>query len=492
MHVVGLIITDEVYARSFLNVNLLKELNSNKLVLFKARHLNFDEDYRCFFSKVIEIDFESQRKNKFILLALELQSWKSRKLSKTFSYKFRLRYPSFISLIKKRNFKSNNKSSIREYSSSSNKFDQANKSQNNFKSQFFGLSFVKLKIRKILIQIISLNIIFTMFIKLTGVFRILNNELMKHLKLNNVDLVLLPTGSMMAHDQIILNSCNQMSIKTYFLMDNWDNLSSKSVFLKRPDFISTWGPQSTLHAIEIHGFKFKEIFQLGSARFIDYSPDKTEPDESSDTYILFIGSVYRYKELDLLVKLDEEIEHNSDLKGKLKLIYRPYPGSERIIAMSAMNLKHTFLDSFTAEAYELELRTKFVGKLKVKLPIPGYYNELIRNSLFCIGGLSSMLLEASLFNKTYLAIATSEKNNLRSPATYLANFTHLEEIELLPNVKICNSIGSLIENFNQTINQKDLVDSNLIAANLSYFITTDTRKFGHRLANSINVVQAKQ
>ena len=158
--------------------------------------------------------------------------------------------------VKKRNFKSNNKSSIREYSSSSNKFDQANKSQNNFKSQFFGLSFVKLKIRKILIQIISLNIIFTMFIKLTGVFRILNNELMKHLKLNNVDLVLLPTGSMMAHDQIILNSCNQMSIKTYFLMDNWDNLSSKSVFLKRPDFISTWGPQSTLHAIEIHGFKF--------------------------------------------------------------------------------------------------------------------------------------------------------------------------------------------------------------------------------------------
>ena len=85
---IGLIITDEVYARSFLNVRLLKELNSDKLVLLKARHLKFDEELRCFFLKVIEIDFQSHRKNKIIILALELQAWKNRKLSKTFSYKF--------------------------------------------------------------------------------------------------------------------------------------------------------------------------------------------------------------------------------------------------------------------------------------------------------------------------------------------------------------------------------------------------------------------
>ena len=65
------------------------------------------------------------------------------------------------------------------------------------------------------------------------------------------------------------------NILSYLIIDNWDNLSSKVCYYYKPDFISTWGERSKLHAIKISRFK-EQITVVGSARFDNYFKIRNE------------------------------------------------------------------------------------------------------------------------------------------------------------------------------------------------------------------------
>ena len=58
--------------------------------------------------------------------------------------------------------------------------------------------------------------------------------------------------------------------KILFLVDNWDNISSKTIFIEKPDAISVWGDQTVKHANLIQKINKKKIFKLGSPKFDNY------------------------------------------------------------------------------------------------------------------------------------------------------------------------------------------------------------------------------
>ena len=51
------------------------------------------------------------------------------------------------------------------------------------------------------------------------------------------------------------------------LVDNWDNLCSKSVFLLKPYQVGVYSQQAKNHADRIQGLDNKSIFILGSPRY---------------------------------------------------------------------------------------------------------------------------------------------------------------------------------------------------------------------------------
>ncbi len=59
--------------------------------------------------------------------------------------------------------------------------------------------------------------------------------------------------------------------KTVVLIDNWDNLSSKTAFIENPDYLGVWGTQSVGFAKDIHQMTNDKIRIMGTPRFDVYT-----------------------------------------------------------------------------------------------------------------------------------------------------------------------------------------------------------------------------
>ena len=69
---------------------------------------------------------------------------------------------------------------------------------------------------------------------------------------------------------IAIVTCSYLDIESIVIVDNWDNLSSKSVLLKYPDKLLVWSDQMADHAQRIQGMQSCDIKVIGSARFDHY------------------------------------------------------------------------------------------------------------------------------------------------------------------------------------------------------------------------------
>ena len=76
------------------------------------------------------------------------------------------------------------------------------------------------------------------------------------------DLVVYPTNAFEPLVSEIPIICKNYKVKSYFLIDNWDNLSSKSILINQPDYISVWGKQTANHAKKIQGISSKKYLLM--------------------------------------------------------------------------------------------------------------------------------------------------------------------------------------------------------------------------------------
>ena len=54
------------------------------------------------------------------------------------------------------------------------------------------------------------------------------------------NLIILPFGSQELILPQVVKFCRDKKINSYFITDNWDNLSSKSIIEDKPNFIGVW------------------------------------------------------------------------------------------------------------------------------------------------------------------------------------------------------------------------------------------------------------
>jgi len=122
-----------------------------------------------------------------------------------------------------------------------------------------------------LLQMIYGNLfIFPFFIFFYRLRLTLNKSLEKYVESLKPDLILFPSSAFDPIGYDILEISRKKKVKTIFLIDNWDNLCSKTVFLRKPDFITVWGRQSLEHGVKIQGLREKQIITIGTPRFNIY------------------------------------------------------------------------------------------------------------------------------------------------------------------------------------------------------------------------------
>ena len=274
------------------------------------------------------------------------------------------------------------------------------------------------------------------------------------------NLIILPFGSQELILPQVVKFCRDKKINSYFITDNWDNLSSKSIIEDKPNFIGVWGKQTKNHAIQIQDFNDKQIFLLGSPRFdiIYEKRDKKIQNDFEFNYILFLGHLFDWNEEDVIKILDEEISAKKNIYQNTKIIYRPHP--QRIARVRSTNLKNVIIDQDVKE----------VGTY---WPSLDNYFKIIQNSLFVVGSLTTGLLEASAFNKRYMLICYDDKNDFFNQGTLLKRYTHVQGLDKIETIEFCNKKQDVILKF-RNLFEKSMNKPNIkTSSEIDYFITGD-------------------
>jgi hypothetical protein len=301
------------------------------------------------------------------------------------------------------------------------------------------------------------------------------------------DIALLPCSAYDPLGNDVARLGKSLGFKTLFLVDNWDNLSSKSIFWAAPDFLGVWGEQSREHAAQIHSIDRGRVVLLGTPRFEAYYQVVKERVKSPYPfpYILFCGAALAFNELEALTLLDQELERNAATYGDLKIVYRPHPyRQERLCPdrFRQQDYRHVVLDQQMAATY-----------YERGYPAPmalDYYPALLASAKAVVCPLTTMLVEALICRTPVLAIVYDDGLHYTSPHNAYRFYLHFEGLERMVGLELNRERARLGENLRSLISNLPVLEREHVDASLEYFIHRDSRTYAQRLVAAVDEIGA--
>ena len=272
----------------------------------------------------------------------------------------------------------------------------------------------------------------------------------------------------------------KIKIKILYLVDNWDNLSSKSTLFSKNSTFTVWGKQTLKHANKIQKIKKNQIKLLGTPRFENYFHLRNKKIKSyfKFKYILFVESTLPV-ESSILPVLDKIISQNEKFKN-LKIIYRPHPWRKSLKVYNQKEFKNIIIDPQIKKNYSIK---NFSSSFQPSLD---YYPALLKNAEFVISGPTSMIIESLIFRKPILLLNFKIKNFLLSPFNILKNFEHFKNIEKCSLIVKHSYEKDLEKNLLKCLNLRKNIDKNLIDNERDYFLTEKCKNYKNNLNKIIN------
>lgn len=300
-----------------------------------------------------------------------------------------------------------------------------------------------------------------------------NNQLKQLILTQKPDLVLMPTNGYFSFELDMEYTLHQLNQKYISLVDNWDNLTTKTILTYKANHYGVWGGQNRIHAKEVQGIDINDTSSIGTPRYEVYK--KKHLKRLFDfKYILFTGSSNQFDEYKILKKMNYILDNTKNIK----LVYRPHPWRESNEFPNLSNLKNIVLDPQIENFYKNK-KNDFSFNFTPDLD---YYPDLVGGAEFVIGGPTSMMIEAQLIKKKYIVFAHEENNQKYSPKKWLNAYNHFSELFLLKNLIIIHNLNELDQKILELINNETPYEEDGF---LNYFIAFDNESYSQKLTKLI-------
>ena len=306
------------------------------------------------------------------------------------------------------------------------------------------------------------------------------------------DLIIAPSGG---SDPLVIDAVRvgrELGVPTLVVIYNWDNLSSKSAFPVRPDYLGVVGRQSVDHAWRIHRIRPERVGLLGGPYIDHYFRHEAGSTESPFPfrYVLFAGCYLPFDELSALERLEAEIE----ARGlDLKVVYRPHPrrrARRRPDFVDESRFRHVVIDPQVREAY-LQTFQRGDGKSTVpQLPSLDYYPALLENAEFVVCPLSTMIIESAIFERRVLVIAYDDEIHPYSPAVAV-NYLHFEGVDRVDGFRVVREIDDLAPAFGDLASGGGHPERSL-REQVDEWIHWDERSYSRRLADWVEEIGRRE
>jgi len=321
-----------------------------------------------------------------------------------------------------------------------------------------------------------------------------NRELEALIERVEPDLVIAPTGG---YDTLVwdgLRSASTLSIPSLLLVHNWDNLSSKGAFAVRPDYLGVWGEQSREHAERIHGFPRERVALLGAPSFEPYFRHRagsTEP-PFPFRYALFAGCYAPFDELSALERLEREI---AERRLDLKIVYRPHPHRrprKRPDFFDEAEFENVVLDPQMRDIYLTSFAEDERGAERAKplFPALDYYPALFEHAELVICPLSTMVVEAALFEKPVIVIAYDDGIH-PNPPSVVVSYDHFEGIDRIDGFELCRREEQLAPFLSRLARERN-EPARPLREQVGWWLHQDERSYAERLTDLLATIAERE
>jgi len=309
-----------------------------------------------------------------------------------------------------------------------------------------------------------------------------NDDLEQFVAKGRYDLVIFPSAAFDSTSVDLTRLGRMYNVPTLCLIDNWDNLTSKTVFWEKPDFLGVWGEQASQQARAIHGFLSGQIHLLGTPRFDSYFDLRAKPNVKSHfdfPYILFVGSAMPFDEIGTLRILDRMVSEYPGIPNDLRIVYRPHPWQQKRNSPAIFDPT-----DFSHVTMDLQMKTAFDQGLRPERTDPGfqpsldYYPSLLKGAQAVVGPLTTMLFEASLCLRPVVALSYFDGFH---PNTGKRYFIHFEGMDNVPGFEFCEQPSRLPEMVVNAINHEE-ISSESSDSETSFFLFKNTQSYAERLS----------
>lgn len=325
---------------------------------------------------------------------------------------------------------------------------------------------------------------------------LINPKLEKIIKKFNPDIVLFPTSGYEATGYELIKLSKKYYFKTFFLTNGWDNLSSKGVLLFKPDFIGVWGQQALYHAVKIQNMKKENCILTGCARYENYF-DQTKGNTKifPFNYILFAGSTTAADEITPLQILETALDRPK--YKNIKIVYRPHPmraPRKGFDLFEQEKYKHIIIDPQVAPDYYRDKKEKTESGAAQNFPDLEYYPSLLKNCLFLISPLSSLIIESAIYNVPSLILAHQDPDN-PIPASEQVKWEHFKGAKNIDGWYIAHDLKQMVNLFNKllkkTINKNLHKSGNNLSKSIKKYLYFDNRSYSKRLSDYLEQIITK-
>jgi hypothetical protein len=264
-------------------------------------------------------------------------------------------------------------------------------------------------------------------------------ELTELLDREKPDLVLHPTVLEGPFINDLLVECRARKIPVLFVMNSWDNPSTKRAVVGKPDWLLVWGPQTRNHAIQFLRMDPSRVVSFGAAQFDAFrdAPRLDRPEfckvhglEEGRRILLFAGSNTQTDELATLQALNAAVEDGR--LSNVSIVYRPHPwggGGRGGARLASLKLRHVAVDS------KMRAYLDHIAAGGQHMSLPDYHDthDILNAVDMVVSPMSTILLEAALHSKPVIAYTPTGadssvylRNNI--PMLHFADFLKLPEV----------------------------------------------------------------
>ena len=284
----------------------------------------------------------------------------------------------------------------------------------------------------------------------------------------------------------------ELQLPTLCLIDNWDNLTSKTVFWERPKHLGVWGKQALQQALDVHDFSTQQVHAIGTPRFESYftrPPSEEQVKHYPFPYILFVGSAMPFDEIGALKSIERWLQSSEEAPDDLMVVYRPHPWQQKRSVQSDFiqsEFSRVALDNQISEA--INQGVQLSSRSSAFQPKLSYYPDLLRGASCVVGPLTTMLLEATLCLRPTVGLSYFDGHHANTSKRY---FTHFEGMERVPGFSFCEDQNHLISDVSRAL-QMGTASPEDSRVQTDYFVTSSPGTYAERLLKLVVEIAKNQ